>query len=351
MLAPSQADIQNSIVAAVVPGKEQQVSIAYNLGVDDLDGPLMTAARGAWPRWVADEPGLGVVDDLVDLRPWLVRAAPPDRDVPMASLAALAVDDVHAAAALAWLLVPKAKSIAAKLADVSANIDGLVAGQLWIEVRDGNPPSSYVATTIMRNVEKAVMAELGIGDAGARADKTWASTSVRGHVEDVRPGRTETPELQRVLRVVLQSLLDTGDIEITEAQTLASVAGHADWLNKPMRGRAGLTSPDVLEVLTWLDPTKARTMRREVGKLLDRVAAAGADLDVLDLLERHPDDGVTFQDWALGLGRPRHANAVARFREFELAAIRFHNVTWDPEAGVCGVPDLCPECIRTSYAA
>lgn len=327
------------------------MSIARALGVEDIDGLLMTSAREAWSRWIADDPALGVVDNLVELPRWLKRAEPARRNMPIARLATLAVADLDAAVALAWLLIPRAKGIARRLADTSADIDALVAGQLWIEIRDGNPPSAYVASTIMRNVEKAVMAELGIGDAGARADKTWAVTSVRDRVGDVCPGRTETPELQRVLRVVLQSLMDTGDIEITEAQTLASVAGHADWLSKPMRGRAGLTSPDVLEVLTWLEPTKARTMRREVGKLLDRVAAAAADLDVLDLLERHPDDGVTFQDWALGLGRPRHAQAAARFREFELAAIRFHNATWDPEAGVCGVPALCPECIRAEVAA
>lgn len=208
--------------------------------------------------------------------------------MPMARLATLAVDDPDATVALAWLLIPRAKGIARRLADTSTDIDAIVAGQLWIEIRDGNPPVAYVATTIMRNVEKAVMAELGIGDAAERADRTWAATSVRDRVEDVPLREDESPELQRVLRVVLQSLLDTGDIAITEAQTLASVAGKADWLNKPMRGRAGLTSPEVLEVLTWLEPTKARTMRREVGRLLDRVAALAVDLDVLDLLERHP---------------------------------------------------------------
>lgn len=327
------------------------MSIAGALGVEDIDGPLMTSAREAWSRWIADEPALGVVDNLADLPRWLKSAAPAGRDVPMASLATLAVGDPDAAVALAWLLIPRAKGIARRLADTSADIDALVAGQLWIEIRDGNPPDAYVATTITRNVEKAVMAELGIGDAGERADKTWAVTIVGDRVEDVPLREDETPELQRVLRVVLQHLLDVGDLKVDEAKVLASVAGNADWLNKPMRGRAGLTSPDVLEVLTWLEPTKARTMRREVGKLLDRVAAAAVDLDVLDLLERLPDDGVTFQDWALGLGRPRHAQAMAKFREFELAAIRFHNATWDPEAGVCGVPDLCPECIRTSYAA
>lgn len=327
------------------------MSIAASLGVEDIDGPLMTAAREAWQRWVVDDPSLGVVRELVDLPGWLKRSTPAGRDVPMATLGALAVGDVDAAVALVWLLVPRAKRIAGKLADAATDIDALVAGQLWIEIRSGNPPRSYVAVTIMRNVEKAVMAELGIGDAGERADKAWASTSVRDRVEAEPSSRDETPELQRVLRVVLQHLLDAGDIRVDEAKILASVAGKADWLNKPMRGRAGLTSPDVLEVLTWLEPTRARTMRREVGKLLDRVAVAAADLDVLGLLERHADDGVTFQDWALGVGRLRHAQAVARFREFELAAIRFHNTTWVPDVGVCGGSALCPECIRAEFAA
>lgn len=327
------------------------MSIAATLGVEEIDGSLMTSARAAWPRWVADDPGLGVVHDLADLPRWLKSAAPADRDVPMAKLAALATDDVDAAVALAWLLVPRAKRIAGKLADASMDIDALVAGQLWIEVRDGIPPTSYVAATIMRNVEKAVMAELGLGDAGLRADRTWAATTVQDRIEEGQSGEVEGPEMQRVLRVVLQQLLDAGDINVAEAKLLASVAGKADWLDKPMRGRAGLTSPDVLEVLTRLEPSKARTMRREVGRLLDRVAAAAADLDVIDLLERHRDDGVTFQDWALGLGRPKHAQAVATFRAFELSAIRFHNATWDPDAGVCGVPALCPECIRAEFAA
>ncbi|NMR21490.1 hypothetical protein HIR71_14910 [Cellulomonas fimi] len=288
------------------------MSIAAALGVEDIYGPLMTAAREAWQRWVVDDPSLGIVREVVDLPGWLKRSTPADRDVPMATLGALAVGDVDAAVALVWLLVPRAKRIAGKLAVAATDIDALVAGQLWIEIRSGNPPRSYVAVTIMRNVEKAVMAELGIGDAGERADKAWASTSVRDRVEAEPPSRDETPELQRVLRVVLQHLLDAGDIRVDEAKILASVAGKADWLNKPMRGRAGLTSPDVLEVLTWPEPTRARTMRREVGKVLDRVVVAAADLDVLGLL---------------------------------------HNTTWNPDVGVCGVPALCPECIRAEFAA
>ena len=58
----------------------------------------------------------------------------------MARLAALAVEDDDAAVALAWLLVPGAKRVAAKLHDLSDDIDGLVAGQLSVEIRRGDAP-------------------------------------------------------------------------------------------------------------------------------------------------------------------------------------------------------------------
>lgn len=104
-------------------------------------------------------------------------------------------DDLNAAVALGWLLVPKAKRIAAELVDLSADIDGLVAGQLWIEIRNDNPPVAYVATTIMRKVRNAVLAELDIGDAGERADKTWASTVVCDEVAEPAHAE-ESPKLQ-----------------------------------------------------------------------------------------------------------------------------------------------------------
>lgn len=322
------------------------MSIAANLGVEDIDGPLMTAAREAWPQWVDHDPELGVVDDLVYLRRWQQRSAPVDRDRPMVKLAALAATDTNAAVALAWLLLPKAKRIAAGLADLSTDIDGLVAGQLWIEIRSDDPPTSYVASTIMRNVKNSVMAELGVGDVGERADKTWSASTVQERVMVAPLGEDDSPTPQHVLRVVIQHLLDTQVITLGEANILISAAGNADWQGKPRRGRAGLTSPAVLEVLTWLDPTKARTMRRDVGKLLDRLATAGRALDIVDLLDQSPDDGVPFHDWALALGRPEHARALIRFREHELLSIKFHIATWDPVAERCAAHQVCPECIR-----
>lgn len=118
-----------------------------------------------------------------------------------------------------------------------------------------------------------------------------------------------------------------------------------------MRGRAGLTSPESLEILTWFDPTKARTMRRDVGKLLDRLAAVAGRLDIVSLLEQHPDHGVPFDDWALGLGRPRHARAVRRFRELELEAAKIHAATWDPATDRCDAAEVCTDCIKAKWAA
>ncbi|MGD7790285.1 hypothetical protein ACQCX2_18400 [Propionibacteriaceae bacterium Y1700] len=127
--------------------KEKRMSMAAVLGVEDIDGPLRSSARAAWPRWVAADSGLGVVLDLPDLPRWLKSAVPADRDVPMATLIALATDDADAAVTLAWLLVPRATHIAGKLAEANADIDCFVAGQLWIETRSGKPLNSDVAAT------------------------------------------------------------------------------------------------------------------------------------------------------------------------------------------------------------
>ena len=48
-------------------------------------------------------------------------------------------DDVAAAAALAWLLVPGACLLANRLATLSPVVDELVAAQLWIQARTFGP--------------------------------------------------------------------------------------------------------------------------------------------------------------------------------------------------------------------
>jgi len=99
-------------------------------------------------------------------------------------------------------------------------------------------------------------------------------TRVSGLTGDsARPAAPDAePEVQRVLRVILERMLVANMLTVKDVSVIASAASHADWLAKPFRGRAGVTSPDALEVLTWLEPTKARNLRRHVGKVLDRIA-------------------------------------------------------------------------------
>lgn len=330
------------------------MSVAQSLGVDDLNGRLMAGARAAWSSWAAARPEIAVVDDLLDLPDWLRSAEPDDRDRPLVQLATFALDDRDAAAALAWLLVPGASRIAARLHDAVADIDAMVAGQLWLEIRSPKvPPTRNVAATILRTVERAIKAELGVGERGLRADRTWAMTQVCDAVgETATPAlRVRDPDAQRIMRAILEHLMARGVLSIRDAQLLASAADHAEWLGKPLRGRAGLTSPGALEVLTWLDPSKARTMRRHVGHLLTLVAEHLRTVEIDQVLADYPGDDVPYEDWVLGLGRPRHAVAVRRFRDVELFLTRNHVATWDADAGRCGTPGICPDCIRTSQGA
>lgn len=330
------------------------MSIAKILGVDDVDNPLMTSARDAWPVWVSDDPALGVVDDLLDLPAWLRAATPAERDGPMRSLAVLAVNDNSAAVAMAWLLVPGTKRLGAKLRDLAPDIDGMIAGQLWLEIRShGGTPPRAVARRILRKVGQSIQAEFGKGEAGLRADEAWAMTRTSDTIGELAipavPQRG--PEKQRVVRVVMERMLEVGDITIREVDLLASAADHAEWLEKPRRGRAGITSPDALEVLTWLDHKKARTMRRRVTELLDRMTAFTRDLDLESLLES-ADDGLTFDEWRREHHDSRHASAYRRCREWMLEASRAHALTWDPLTQRCALePWMCPDCIRDSYAA
>lgn len=238
--------------------------------------------------------------------------------------------------------------------DIAPDIDGLVASRLWVEIRShGRTSPRAVARTILRNVERSILADFGQGEAGLRADETWAMTQTSDTIgESAIPAVPQRgPEKQRVLRAIMERMLEVGDITIREVDLLASAADHAEWLEKPRRGRAGITSPDALEILTWLDQKKARTMRRTVTELVQRVAEFSRELDLESLLESE-DDGLTFNEWLREHPDSRHASAYRRYREWMLEATRAHALTWDPVAKRCGVePSLCLACVRDEGAA
>lgn len=250
------------------------MSVAKCLGLDDVNGPAMAAAGVAWQRWCHQEPELAVVDDLVDLPDWTRRASTLAKDDLLARLHRLAQDDAEGAVVLAWLLLPGATRLADSLRDLSPDIDALTAGELWLQIRT-RPTLRCVAATVLRAVRRSLLAELGHAEAAQRRDRTWASTTLCDNAADLDL-LAGVPELRadavfESSQLVQHALLG-GVLSLPDASLLQQLAVAAAEHSAPARrGRAGLTSPAVVEYVTRYRPHSARSVRRRASMLMDRL--------------------------------------------------------------------------------
>lgn len=267
--------------------KEPDMSVAEHFGLDDPESPLLAEARAAWVHWRIQDPDLAVVDDLLDLRDWTRRAQSAAKDPMLAKLAALARDDVSARSALVWLLIPGATKVAARLGDLSPEIDGLVAGQLWIEVSRSHHLGPHgIAQAILNETRRQVTAELGVGSQAKLRDKVWAEVRLLDHFEDrAAPVEPMEPDTEYELLELFDAALCDHAIDGFDIWLLHDLATEATALAAPMRrGRCGLTSPSVVARVASVRPEAVRTLRRRVGAALDRLtdyAAARSDEDRL----------------------------------------------------------------------
>lgn len=296
------------------------MSIADQLGLGSTDTPSYARAQEWWLHELGDDPASDIVRDLANLEVWTRFASRAGCDALEGWLAERAVSDVDAATVLAWLLIPGAVRIADRLRDLSPDIDQFVAGQLWIEVRThSGQPAKAVAFTILQRTKRAVLADFGLGDGGERQDMAWANTIVTDRFEEQdAPATRDEYDGRDEACVLISRMLRDGALTPDEVGILTSAADHANWLNAPLRGRAGLTTPGALEVLTWLEPSKARTMRRRVGDLLTRVASYareyGTNVDDDDLAEAHKD-GWTLIELSMMTGDPDKESMLRRWRD------------------------------------
>lgn len=250
------------------------MSVAKCLGVDDLDAPNMQEVRAEWPRWQDVERALDVVDHLADLPRWLKRSTPAERDVVLAGLRRLAERDRRAYVALAWLLVPGASLLAGRLRRLAEAIDEVVAGQLWIQICEHDPADDrYVAKTILRRVERESMAELGLGELAKRRDPTWASSVLIERYDETMPvEEPDAEEPQEQLIELLRRALDSGALSDQDGGLLLDLALAANLADAPLRrGRAGLTTPSVAQLVSDDHALAARTIRRRAANALDRL--------------------------------------------------------------------------------
>ncbi|GIM67715.1 hypothetical protein Pve01_89550 [Planomonospora venezuelensis] len=250
------------------------MSVAKCLGLDDVDGPAMAAAGVAWQRWCHQEPDLAVVDDLLDLPDWTRRVSTATKEDLLARLSQLAQDHAEAAVVLAWLLLPGVTRLADSLRDLSPDIDALTAGELWLQIRTV-PSQRCVAANILRAVRRSLLAELGRTEAAQRRDRTWASTTLCDNAEDLDL-LAGLPELRsdavfESSHLVQHALLG-GVLSLPDASLLRQLAdAAADHSAPARRGRAGLTSPVVVEFVSRYSPQSARSVRRRASMLMDRL--------------------------------------------------------------------------------
>jgi hypothetical protein len=260
------------------------MSVATCLGLDHPNRPPLHAAAAAWQRWCHQDPALAVVNDLVDLTDWTRSAATAEKDALLSRLHSMAQLDAEAAVVVSWLLVPGACNLARRLADRSAEIDVLVAEALWIRVRT-RPATRCVAATILRDVRHTVMAELGIGERARRADPVWTRTTTHDDPEHLRSKEDLKPivSAESESGFLVQAAVLDGAITSTDANLLLSLAQAAEELGTPARrGRAGLMAPLVIDAVTSQWPTSARTIRRRVSDIIDRLGKFARDRQIAD---------------------------------------------------------------------
>ena len=172
--------------------------------------------------------------------------------------------------ALVWLLLPGAITLADRLRDLTSDIDGLVAGQLWIEVaRSHRHPPRGVAKAILNSTRREVLAELAVGTHGKARDRVWSKTVLLDRLEDhavqVEPEPVDShDELVEALDAALRDRAVEGlDIWLVHELAVAATAEDA-----PMRrGRSGLTSQALVSTIARLRPEAARTLRRRLAAL------------------------------------------------------------------------------------
>lgn len=233
----------------------------------------MREVRAEWPRWRQMSHDLPDVE-LADLPRWMKAAEPPQRDAVLTALFVIAATDRRAYIALAWLLMPGAAKEAGCIDRGTEPIDETLAAQLWIQLCEHDPAdNSYVAAKILDRVHRESMTELGIGDLATRRDPTWARTVVVQSPREAVPDWVDEADRDsELLNDLLQRALDSGLLSERDRDLLLGLAHAAEMADAPgRRGRGGLTTPSVTQLVEETHGMSSRSIRRHVSHAVEAI--------------------------------------------------------------------------------
>ena len=267
------------------------MSVAEQLGLRDETSELLALADQRWGLWATSHPALTHCCGVRELRSWLRSADKAEADAALHALATLAAvdggDDIAAAAALAWALMPGACTLANRLRTLDWHIDEIVAAQLWVEVRTFPwRRLRKVAANVLMNTRTGVLRDCDAKSQLERTDPTWSRTSpvdpygafwggyAANHCERQIHPRQELLKL-------LQWACDKKVISAADRALLLCLVEAADGAatRKLGRGTGGLLANDVSKVVAQRWGIAPSTVRRRARRSVDALSSACTGTD------------------------------------------------------------------------
>jgi hypothetical protein len=267
------------------------MSVADQLGMWDETSELLALADQCWGQWATDYPALTHSYGVRELRSWLPGADKAEADEALHALATLAAvdggDDIAAAAALAWALMPGACTLANRLRTLTWHIDEVVAAQLWVEVRTFPwRRLRKVAANVLMNTRAGVLRDCDAKSQLDRTDPTWSKTSpvdpygtfwggyASTHCERLRhPGE----ELLELLEWACENkVITANDRALLMCLVEAADGATTRWLG---RGTGGLLANNVSELVAQQWGIAPKTVRRRARRSLNALTSACTGTD------------------------------------------------------------------------
>ena len=262
------------------------MSVADQLGLRDETSELLALADQRWGRWAIAYPALTHCCGVLELRSWLRGAAKAEADEALHALASLAAvnggDDIAAAAALAWALMPGACTLANRLRTLGWRIDEIVAAQLWVEVRTFPwRRMRKVAANVLLNTRTGVLRDCNAKSQLERTDPTWSRTSpvdpygtFWGGYASTHCERPTHPaqELLELLAWACENKVITGADRALLLRLVEAAAGAAT--RKVGRGTGGLLANDISKVVAQQWGIAPSTVRRRARRSVDALSSA-----------------------------------------------------------------------------
>lgn len=266
------------------------MSVASELGLGaGLDSAALTAASKCWPRWAAAEVSLAGPegpDGVEDLVPWLRTAGPAEADRVLLALVRLGSpaggDEPLAVDVVAWALLPGARVLARRLRGLGADVDRLVAAQLWLEVRTFPwERLEKVAANVLANTRAHLLAaDLPMdrdrrGAAACRLVDPHSLLWERVGASDAAVSAIGRPTADVELREVLGDATDFGVLAASERDLLRVVVEQAHEVGGgARRGRGGLLADRVVSRVVAVTGLSPATVRRRVRRSVVAIAQA-----------------------------------------------------------------------------